>query len=392
MENKTKITVVGSGYVGMSIAVLLAQKNTVVVLDIDQARVDKINKNLSTVEDTEIEDFLANKDLTLSATHNKKSAYKDSSFIVVATPTNFDQDMKQFETSIVDRVVSDAIDLNPDAFIVIKSTIPIGHTKYLQKKHSTKRIMFSPEFLREGQALKDNLYPSRIIMGTHHEAGRKFATLLEKGAEEKGIKTLFMSSSEAEAVKLFANSYLAMRISFFNELDSYAFTKNLDTEKIINGICLDNRIGEGYNNPSFGYGGYCLPKDTKQLLANFGELPQNLIQAIVSSNRTRKDFITNEIIKLQPHTIGFYRLAMKKGSDNLRFSATQGILERIKSIGIKTIIYEPMIDSQEFLGSKVISDIAEFKIRSDIIIANRMDNCLKDIESKCFTRDIFGEN
>lgn len=392
MVNKTKITVVGSGYVGMSIAVLLAQKNAVVVLDVDQTRVDKINKNLSTVEDTEIEDFLAKKDLTLSATHNKQSAYKDSSFIVVATPTNFDEDTNQFETSIVDGVVSDAIDLNPDAFIVIKSTIPIGHTKYLQKKHSTKRIMFSPEFLREGRALKDNLYPSRIIMGTYHEAGKKFAALLEKGAEEKGIKTFFMSSSEAEAVKLFANSYLAMRISFFNELDSYAYTKNLDTEKIINGICLDNRIGEGYNNPSFGYGGYCLPKDTKQLLANFGELPQNLIQAIVSSNRTRKDFIANEIIKLQPHTIGFYRLTMKKGSDNLRFSATQGILERIKSIGIKTIIYEPMIDSQEFLGSKVISDIAEFKIRSDIIIANRMDNCLKDIESKCFTRDIFGEN
>ena len=392
MTNRTKITVVGSGYVGLSLAVLLAQNNDVVILDIDAVRVDKVNNKHSTVADDEIETFLAEKDLSLTATLDKQAAYKGASFVVVATPTNYDSDTNRFDTGSVDRVVSDALDLNADALVVIKSTIPVGHTKSLQQKHVTERVIFSPEFLREGQALKDNLYPSRIILGSEHESGKVFASLAAEGAKKKNIETLFMSSTEAEAVKLFANTYLAMRVSFFNELDSFALAHDLDTKSIIHGVCLDDRIGEGYNNPSFGYGGYCLPKDTKQLLANYDRVPQTLIQAIVSSNMTRKDFVSNEILKKNPKTVGFYRLVMKEGSDNFRSSAIQGVMKRIQAKGVEVVVYEPELESPQFLGSRVISDLEDFKKNCDIIIANRMAECLKDVRSKCFSRDVFNDN
>jgi UDPglucose 6-dehydrogenase len=392
LTNKTKITVVGSGYVGMSLAVLLAQHNEVVVLDVDASRVEKVNKKQSTVADAEIEGFLAEKELSLTATLDKQSAYKDVTFVVVATPTNYDPDTNCFDTTSVDSVVSDALELNSDALVVIKSTIPVGHTKSLQEKHNTDRVIFSPEFLREGQALKDNLYPSRIIVGSQLEAGKAFANLLLEGAEKSEIETLFIRSTEAEAVKLFANTYLAMRVSFFNELDSYAMAHDLDTKSIINGVCLDERIGEGYNNPSFGYGGYCLPKDTKQLLANYDQVPQMLIQAIVSSNSTRKDFIADEILKLKPKTVGFYRLVMKEGSDNFRSSAIQGIMKRIKAKGIEVVVYEPELKVNEFFGSRVIKDLNDFKKTCGVIIANRMADCLRDVSSKCFSRDLFGNN
>jgi UDPglucose 6-dehydrogenase len=392
LTNKTKITVVGSGYVGMSLAVLLAQHNDVVVLDVDSSRVEKVNNKQSTVADAEIEAFLAEKELSLTATLDKQAAYKGASFVVVATPTNYDPDTNRFDTSSVDSVVGDALELNADALVVIKSTIPVGHSKSLQEKHATDCVIFSPEFLREGQALKDNLYPSRIIVGSQLEAGKAFANLLVEGAEKKDIETLFIRSTEAEAVKLFANTYLAMRVSFFNELDSYALAHDLDTKSIINGVCLDERIGEGYNNPSFGYGGYCLPKDTKQLLANYDQVPQTLIQAIVSSNTTRKDFIADLIIKLNPKVVGIYRLVMKQGSDNFRASAIQGIMKRIKAKGIEVVIYEPTYDEAEFFQSKVISSLDEFKNTSDVIISNRMSDELDDVEEKVFTRDLFGSD
>lgn len=377
---------------GLSLAVLLAQNNDVVILDIDAVRVDKVNNKHSTVADDEIETFLAEKDLSLTATLDKQAAYKGASFVVVATPTDYDSDTNRFDTGSVDRVVSDALDLNADALVVIKSTIPVGHTKSLQQKHATERVIFSPEFLREGQALKDNLYPSRIILGSEHESGKVFASLAAEGAKKKNIETLFMSSTEAEAVKLFANTYLAMRVSFFNELDSFALAHDLDTKSIIHGVCLDDRIGEGYNNPSFGYGGYCLPKDTKQLLANYDRVPQTLIQAIVSSNMTRKDFVSNEILKKNPKTVGFYRLVMKEGSDNFRSSAIQGVMRRIQAKGVEVVVYEPELESPQFLGSRVISDVEDFKKNCDIIIANRMAECLKDVRSKCFSRDVFNDN
>ena len=377
---------------GLSLAVLLAQNNDVVILDIDAVRVDKVNNKHSTVADDEIETFLAEKELSLTATLDKQAAYKGASFVVVATPTNYDSDTNRFDTGSVDRVVSDALDLNADALVVIKSTIPVGHTKSLQQKHAAERVIFSPEFLREGQALKDNLYPSRIILGSEHESGKVFASLAAEGAKKKNIETLFMSSTEAEAVKLFANTYLAMRISFFNELDSFALAHDLDTKSIIHGVCLDDRIGEGYNNPSFGYGGYCLPKDTKQLLANYDRVPQTLIQAIVSSNMTRKDFVSNEILKKNPKTVGFYRLVMKEGSDNFRSSAIQGVMKRIQAKGVEVVVYEPELESPQFLGSRVISDLEDFKKNCDIIIANRMAECLKDVRSKCFSRDVFNDN
>ena len=392
MTNKTKITVVGSGYVGMSLAVLLAQHNDVTVLDVDPSRVDRVNNKQSTVADAEIQAFLAEKQLCLKATLDKQAAYKGANFVVVATPTDYDPDTNRFDTSSVDSVVSDALELNSDALVVIKSTIPVGHTKSLQENHNTDRVIFSPEFLREGQALKDNLYPSRIIVGSQLEAGRAFANLLVEGANKQDIETLFIRSTEAEAVKLFANTYLAMRVSFFNELDSYALAHELDTKSIINGVCLDERIGEGYNNPSFGYGGYCLPKDTKQLLANYDKVPQTLIQAIVSSNTTRKDFIAEEILKLKPKTVGFYRLIMKEGSDNFRSSAIQGVMKRIKEKGIGVVVYEPELDANDFFGSEVISNLNRFKKTSDIIVANRNSDCLKDVSSKCFTRDLFNSN
>lgn len=392
MLSNTKITVVGSGYVGMSLAVLLAQHNDVVVLDVDPARVDSVNNKQSTVADTEIEAFLAKKELRLSATLDKHAAYAGASFVVVATPTNYDSDTNCFDTSSVDEVVSDALEINSDTLVVIKSTIPVGYTKSLQEKHETERVIFSPEFLREGQALKDNLYPSRIIVGSQLVSGKAFADLLLEGAKKKDIETLFIRSTEAEAVKLFANAYLAMRVSFFNELDSYAFVHDLDTKSIINGVSLDERIGQGYNNPSFGYGGYCLPKDTKQLLVNYDQVPQTLIRAIVLSNSTRKDFIADSIIKLSPKVVGIYRLVMKKSSDNIRASAIQGIMKRIKAKGIEVVIYEPAYNDAEFFQSKILNSLDEFKNMSDVIISNRMSNELDDVEEKVFTRDLFGSD
>ena len=392
MNNKTKITVVGSGYVGLSLAVLLAQKNSVTVLDLDAIRVDKVNNKESTVADPEIEAFLAEKELMLTATLDKKVAYEGASFVVVATPTNYDSDSNRFDTSAVDGVVEDALGLAPDVLVVIKSTIPVGHTKLLQEKLNTNRIVFSPEFLREGHALRDNLYPSRIIVGSQLESAKIFARLLAEGAEKQNIDTLFIRSTEAEAIKLFANTYLAMRVSFFNELDSYALSHGLNAKSIINGISLDGRIGNGYNNPSFGYGGYCLPKDTKQLLANYEQVPQTLIQAIVSSNTTRKDFIADSIIKLNPKVVGIYRLVMKQGSDNFRESAIQGVMKRIKAKGILVVIYEPALDESEFFNSKVLDSLDEFKALSDIIITNRMVSELEDVTDKIFTRDLFGSD
>ena len=392
MINKTKITVVGSGYVGMSLAALLSQNNEVTVLDIDSARVDKINNKLSTVADAEIELFLSEKDLCITATTDKKIAYEGASFVIVATPTNYDTVNNYFDTSSVDDVVGDALKFNKQAYVVIKSTIPVGHTKLLQEKYSTNRIIFSPEFLREGQALKDNLYPSRIVIGSQLEAGKTFAKILAQGAKKQDIETLFIDSTEAEAVKLFSNTYLAMRVSFFNELDSYALSNDLNAESIISGVCLDERIGGGYNNPSFGYGGYCLPKDTKQLLANFDQVPQTLMQAIVSSNSKRKDFIADSIINLKPRIVGIYKLSMKKDSDNFRASAIKGIMRRIKDKGIEIVIYEPDLKENEFENIKVLESLKSFKDISDIIISNRLSSELDDVADKVFTRDLFGVN
>ena len=392
MANKIKITVVGSGYVGMSLAVLLARHNDVVVLDVDAARVDRVNNKQSTVVDVEIEAYLVEKELSLSATLDKHFAYEGASFVVIATPTNYDSDNNRFDTSSVDGVVKDALELNKDALVVIKSTIPVGHTKSLQEKYDTDRVIFSPEFLREGQALKDNLYPSRIVVGSQLGVGKDFADLLVEGAEKKDIETLFIRSTEAEAVKLFANTYLAMRVSFFNELDSYALAHELDTKSIINGVCLDERIGDGYNNPSFGYGGYCLPKDTKQLLANYEQVPQTLIEAIVSSNATRKNFIADDILKKKPKIVGFYRLIMKQGSDNFRSSAIQDIVKRIKDEGIKVVIYEPALDDSEFFDSKVVNNLQAFKEMSDLIVANRLMADILDVANKVYTRDVFGKD
>ncbi|MDA9559804.1 nucleotide sugar dehydrogenase [Porticoccaceae bacterium] len=385
-----KITVVGSGYVGMSLSVLLAQHNDVTVLDIDATRVYKINNKQSTVADTEIELFLAEKSLSLTATLDRQVAYEGASFIIVATPTNYNADSNRFDTRSVDTVVEDALCLNQDALVVIKSTIPVGHTQSLKEKFKTDRVIFSPEFLREGQALKDNLYPSRIIVGSQCKAGAEFGNLLKQGAEKVDIETLFIRSTEAEAVKLFANTYLAMRVSFFNEMDSYALAHELDTKSIISGVCLDERIGDGYNNPSFGYGGYCLPKDTKQLLANYEQVPQTLIQAIVDSNTTRKDFIADEILKRNPKVVGFYRLVMKQGSDNFRSSAIQGIMKRIKAKGVKVIVYEPSLEEDYFFGSELVINLSDFMAKSDLVVSNRYSSELDAICDKVFTRDIFG--
>ena len=387
--DKIKITVVGSGYVGMSLAVLLGQHNDVVILDVDPARVDEVNNKKSTVADSEIEKFLAEKEISLTATLDKQVAFKKASFVVVATPTNYDSETKRFDTSSVDSVVKDALELNPRAIVVIKSTIPVGHTKLLQEKYATDRVIFSPEFLREGQALRDNLFPSRIIVGNQFDAGKAFANLLVQGAKKKNIETLFIQSTEAEAVKLFANTYLAMRVSFFNELDSYAEANELNSREIIEGMCLDPRIGSHYNNPSFGYGGYCLPKDTKQLKANYQDVPHSLISAVVDANSTRKDFIANSIIAKSPKVVGVHRLIMKSGSDNYRASAIHGIMERIKAKGIDVIIFEPVIEEVDFFNSKVIRDLDEFKKLSDLIITNRMSDELISVKNKVYTRDLF---
>lgn len=392
LTNRAKITIVGSGYVGMSLAVLLAQKNDVTIFDIDSHRVEKVNTKQSTVADVEIEKYLASKPLNLTATLNKELAYTGAEFIIVATPTNYDPQTNSFDTSSVDEVVHDAIRISKNSLIVIKSTIPVGHTESLQKKYDSNRVIFSPEFLREGQALKDNLFPSRIIIGSKLDKAKEFANLLKQASKKEKVNTLFMRSTDAEAVKLFANTYLAMRVAFFNELDSYSLVNGLDTESIINGVCLDERIGEGYNNPSFGYGGYCLPKDTKQLLANYKEVPQRLIEAIVASNNVRMEFMAEEVKKLNPSIVGVYRLIMKEGSDNFRSSAIQGVIEKIKSAGIDVVIYEPALNEKVFNDSRVIKNIDDFKETSDVIISNRRSKSLEDVSSKCFSRDIFNNN
>ena len=389
---KQKIVIVGSGYVGMSLAVLMAQRNNVTVLEIDEDRIQKINNKISTIKDIEIDFYLKNKQLSITATSNKNDAYINADFVVVATPTNYDEKINNFDTSSVDAVVQDALKFNEDALIVIKSTIPLGHTEFLNKKNKTSQIIFSPEFLREGSALKDNLYPSRIVIGGDSPQCKLFANLLLEASNNKNTNMLFISSSEAEAVKLFSNSYLAMRVAFFNELDNYALKNNLCTKNIIESICLDSRIGTGYNNPSFGYGGYCLPKDTKQLEASYKDVPQRLVSAIVESNLVRKDFITNEILKLNPKSVGIYRLIMKEGSDNFRYSSIQDIMKNLKDAGVDINIYEPILLEREYNSFRVESDLNIFKDLSDVIIANRSDDLLKDVEKKVFTRDIFNNN
>ena len=387
-----KVTVVGTGYVGMSMAALLGQHNEVIALDIDSARVGLINQGKSTVKDPDIQKFLDERELSVNATMNKQEAYEEAEFIIIATPTDYDPETNYFDTSTVETVIDEAMALNKTAAIIIKSTVPVGFTGSMKDKHGTARIIFSPEFLREGQALKDNLYPSRIIIGSDHIHAQRFAHLLQQAAEKPDIETLFMQSTEAEAVKLFANTYLAMRVCFFNELDSYSMAEGLDTLSIIDGVSLDPRIGDHYNNPSFGYGGYCLPKDTKQLLANYDRVPQNLIQAIVNSNTTRKDFIAEQIFAMQPQTVGIYRLAMKAGSDNFRSSAIQGVMKRIKAKGIEVIVYEPLLNQELFFNSEVTRELDGFKSRCDVIIANRMVDELDDVSDKVFTRDLSGND
>jgi len=384
------ITVVGSGYVGMSLAVLLARQHDVIVLDIDIARVNRINHGLSTITDPDISERLAQFDLSLEATLDPDLAYRLADYIIIATPTDYNSETNYFDTQSVDATVEAASQANDTAVIVVKSTVPVGHTAKLQAQLGLDRLLFSPEFLREGQALKDNLYPSRIIVGGDASQAEAFALLMEQAAEKTEVEVLLVGSTEAEAIKLFANTYLAMRVSFFNELDSYALAQGLDTESIIRGVSLDERIGDGYNNPSFGYGGYCLPKDTKQLLANYEKVPQTLISAIVSANTARKDFIAAEIVRQSPKTVGFYRLVMKEGSDNFRESAVQGVMKRIRAKGIPIVVFEPMLSDNTFFGSEVVRDIEAFKKASDVIVANRLSEDLADVSDKVFSRDIFG--